>query len=112
MARRPARPALTAEQKADADRLHAALLEAAAGDLRTLAETLAATTDETIFGATEFVVRDLVLGIGAKAVQAALADRAKKVATGAVAGAPPVPERPSSSGGSPAPSSPSSAPSA
>ena len=47
MARLAPRPALTA----DADRLHAALLRAAAGDLRHLAETLAATTDETIFGA-------------------------------------------------------------
>ena len=109
MPRRAPRPALTAEQTADADRIHAALLGATAGDLRQLAETLAATTDETIFGATEFVVRDLVLGIGAKAVQVALADRAKKVATGAVAVAPRATGRPSSSGGSLAPSSPCSA---
>ena len=54
-------------------------MEAAAGDLRALAERLAATTDGTIFGATEFVVRDLVPGIGAKAVPAALADRGKKL---------------------------------
>ena len=109
MPRRPARPILTAEQSADADRIHAALLHAAAGDLRHLAEQLASTTDATIFGANEFVVRDIVLGIGAKAVEAALADRAKKVTTGAVAGAPPATVRPSSSAGSPAPSSPSSA---
>ena len=109
MARRAARPALTADQMADADRIHAALLAATAGDLRALAEQLAATTDETIFGANEFVVRDLVLGVGAKAVQAALADRAKKVTTGAAALAPPATDRPSSSGGSPAPSSPCSA---
>lgn len=112
MARRIPRPQLTADQRADADRIHAALLEATAGDLRALADTLAATTDATIFGATEFVVRDVVLGIGAKAVQAALADRAKKATTGAAALAPPALGRPSSSGGSPAPSSPCSARSA
>ena len=60
MALRPARPVLTPDQKADADRIHAALLEAAAGDLRQLPETLAATTDRTIFGATAFAVRDLL----------------------------------------------------
>ncbi len=112
MARRPARPVLTAEQSADADRIRAALWETAAGDLRALAETLAATTDATLFGATEFAVRDPVLGIGAKAVQAALADRAKKVATGAAALAPPATGRPRSSAGSGGPSSPSSRPSA
>ncbi len=112
MARRTARPVLTAEQTADADRLHAALLEAAAGDLRALAEQLASTTDATLFGANEFAVRDIVLRLGATAVEVAAADRAKKATTGAVALAPPVPERPSSSGGSGGPSSPSSAPSA
>ena len=107
MAHRPTRPALTADQKADADRLHAALLEAAAGDLRTLAESLAATTDATIFGATEFAVRDLVL----RSAATALADRAEKVTTGAVAGAPPATARPSSNGGNNGSPSPCSAPS-
>ena len=78
MARRAPRPALTAEQAADADRLHATLVHAAAADLRHLAEQLAATTDETIFGANEFVVRDILLGISAKAVEVALAGREKK----------------------------------
>ena len=109
MPRRPARPILTAEQSADADRIHAALLHAAAGDLRHLAEQLAATTDKTIFGANEFAVRDIALGLAAKALQVAADDRAKKVTTGAVAPAPPAPARPSSHGGKPAPSSPSSA---
>jgi len=108
MARRTPRPQLTAEQSADADRLHAALVHAVAGDLRHLAEQLATTTDRTLFGANEFAVRDIVLGL-ANALQVALDDREKKVTTGAVAGAPPAVVRPSSSGGSPAPSSPSSA---
>jgi len=86
-----------------------ALLHAVAGDLRHLAEQLATTTDRTIFGANEFAVRDIALGLAANALQVALDDRAKKVATGAAARVPPAPARPSSSGGSPAPSSPSSA---
>ena len=107
MARRAPRLVLNAGQAADADRLHAALVHAAAGDLRHLAEQLAP-TDRTIFGANEFAVRDIVLGLAAKALQVALDDRAEKVTTGAVAPAPPAPARPSSRGGKPAPSSPSS----
>jgi len=100
---RPARPVLTAEHAADADRLPAALVHAAA-DLRHLAETLAATTDETIFGANEFVVRDILLGLAATAVPVAADDRAKKVTTGAAARVPPAPARANSSGGGNAPS--------
>ena len=112
MARRPARPALTAEQQADADRLRRQLTDALAGDLDALAEQLASTTDAILFGANEFAVRDLVLRLGATAVEVAAADRAKKATTGAVAVATPAVTRPGSSGGSPAPSSPSSARSA
>ena len=100
----PARPVLTADQTADADRIRAALLEAAAGDLRQLAETLAAATDETTFGATEFVGRDLVLGIGAKENQAAGRRPRKKATTVAAAGARPATNPPSSSGFRAAPS--------
>ena len=111
MARHPARPVLTADQASDAERIHAALMEAATGDLRQLAETLAATTDETTFGATEFVVRDWVLRIGAKAIRAAATGREKKVTTGAAATARPATKPPSSSGGRAAWSRPSWAPS-
>ena len=75
MARRTPRPELTAEQRAEADRIHAALLHAAEGDLRELADLLATTDDSNTFGATEFAVRDLVLRVGAKAVETALAGR-------------------------------------
>jgi len=54
----------TAEQQAEAERIHAALLAAAADDLRELADTLARTTDATIFGANEYAVRDIVLRVG------------------------------------------------
>ena len=110
MARRAPRPTLTADRRADAERLRRQLADALAGELDQLAEQLASTTDATLFGANEFAVRDIVLRLGAKAVQVAAADRAKKATTGAVAGAPRAAEPPSSSGGSLAPSSPSSAP--
>lgn len=66
---------LTPDQQADADRIQAALLSAAATDLRALAELLATQDDRTLFGATEFAVRDIVLRVGAKALEAALAER-------------------------------------
>jgi len=95
------RPDLSPEQKADADRIHAALVSAAATDLRELAELLAATDDRATFGATEFAVRDIVHRVGAKALEAALAGRKKGGTTGAAGPAPGAPRRPGSSGGRP-----------
>lgn len=93
------RPDLTPEQRADADRLHAAMLQAADADLRELAELLATTDDRTTFGATEFAVRDIVLRVGAKAVEAALAGRKKGATTAPPAPAPSATSRPSSNAG-------------
>jgi len=90
---------LTPEQQTEADRIHARLVAATQTDLRALAEQLATTTDRTIFGANEFVVRDLVLGIGAKAIETALAERKKGGTTGAPGPAPGAARRRSSSGG-------------
>lgn len=104
MARRTPRPELTADQLADAQRLRQRFADALAGELDELARTLAATTDETIFGANEFAVRDLVLKLGAKAIEVAAAEREKKVTTGAVGAAPPVPARPNSKTSGSAPS--------
>ena len=93
---------LTPDQQADADRIHAALLSAAAADLRELAELLATRDDRTTFGATEFAVRDIVLRVGAKALQAALAERKKGGTTGPVGAARGAASPPSSSAGRPA----------
>lgn len=93
---------LTPDQQADADRIHAALVSAAAADLRELAELLATRDDRTMFGATEFAVRDVVLRVGAKAVEAALAGRKKGGTTGPAGPAPSAPAPPSSSAGRPA----------
>lgn len=83
MARRTPRPELTADQRAEADRIRQALVEASAEDIRELAELLATKDDANTFGATEFTVRDIVLRVGAKAIEAALEGR-KKGATSAV----------------------------
>ena len=90
----------TPEQLANAAALHAGLMEAVGDDLAALSALLATKTDATLFGETEFQVRDLVHAIGAKAIQAA-ADAQKKRATTAVPDpAPPAANRPSSNAGS------------
>lgn len=101
MARRTPRPELTPDQRAEADRIHVAMLQAAEADLRELAELLATKDDANTFGATEFTVRDIVLRVGAKAVEAALEGRKKGGTTGPAGPAPTAPSRPGSSGGSP-----------
>jgi hypothetical protein len=99
MARTDRSVPLTAEQQAEAERIHAALLAAAADDLRELADTLARTTDATIFGANEYAVRDIVLRVGAKALEVALEGRKKGGTTGRAGPARTVPRRPGSSAG-------------
>lgn len=103
MARRTARPALTPDQQAEADRILSGMLHAAQADLRELAELLATKDDSNTFGATEFTVRDIVLRVGAKALETALGERKKRGTTGAPAPAPPAVTGPSSSGGSSSP---------
>ena len=104
MARRTARPVLTAEQQAEADRIRDALLDASADDIRELAELLATKDDTNTFGATEFAVRDIVQRIGAKAIQGALSGRKKGGTTGPAAPAPTATRPPSSSGTGASPS--------
>jgi hypothetical protein len=94
-------PDLTPEQRADAERIYRALRQAADTDLRALAELLAAQDDRTTFGATEFAVRDIVLRVGAKALEAALEGRKKGATTAARAPARTATRRPSSSAGRP-----------
>ena len=101
---RNAHPELNAEQQAEADRIHAAMLEATTDELRELAELLATTDDSNILGATEFTVRDIVLRVGAKAIQTALAERKKGGTTGPAGPAPSATSRPASSAGVPSPS--------
>ena len=95
------RPELSPEQQSDAERIYGALHQAADADLRALAELLAAKDDRTTFGATEFAVRDIVLRVGAKAIEAALEGRKKGATTAPAAPARTARRRPSSRGGRP-----------
>ena len=104
MPRRSTRPPLTPEQQAEADRIRQALLDASAEELRELAELLATQDDSTIFGATEFAVRDIVHKIGAKAIQTALEGRKKGGTTDPVAPAHTATKPPSSNDTAPSPS--------
>jgi len=52
-------------------------MAAAEPDLRALAESLATKPDDQLFGRTEFELRDQVLRLGAKALQAAAQQRKK-----------------------------------
>ena len=99
MPRRTTRPELTPDQQAESDRILAAFRQAAESDLRELADLLATKDDSNTFGATEFTVRDIVLRVGAKAVEAALAERKKGGTTGRAAPAPTAASPPGSSGG-------------
>lgn len=104
MARRTTPPTLTPEQQAEADRIFAALQQAAVADLRELANLLANKDDSNTFGATEFAVRDIVHRIGAKALESALEGRKKGGTTGPQPPAPTAASPPRSTAGGPSPS--------
>jgi hypothetical protein len=95
------RPDLTAEQRDEADRILAALQQAAATDLRALAELLATKPDRELLGAAEFQLRDIALRFAAKALEAALDGRKKGATTGPAGPARTAGRRPSSSAGRP-----------
>jgi hypothetical protein len=75
---------LTPEQEAEALRIFERLKETADADLMAMARLLASKSDGEIFGQAELEVRDRVHGIGAKALESALAGR-KKGGTSAAA---------------------------
>jgi len=104
MARRTPKLGLTPEQKAESDRIFAALQRAAVDDLRTLADLLATKDDSNTFGATEYTVRDIALRIGAKALESVREGRKKGGTTGPPTPAPTATRPPSSSAGEPSPS--------
>ncbi len=71
--------ALSATQEAEAQELARAIAAAAQEELLQVARTLVGTTPATLFGETEFKIRDLILRVAAKAYQQHLAQ--KKTAT-------------------------------
>ena len=71
--------ALSPEREAEAQQLAQALRQAADEEFLAMARVLVATDEATLFGDTEFHLRDLVHRLGAKAYQTFLAQ--KKTAT-------------------------------
>ena len=69
---------LTPDQEAEAARLEQAFLSAAKDDIRQLSRLIASKEDHQLFGQTEYEVRDLVHGIGAKALEISANERSKK----------------------------------
>jgi hypothetical protein len=104
MPRHTAPPPLTPEQKAESDRIFAALQQTAVDDLRALADLLATKDDSNTFGATEYTVRDIALRIGAKALESALEGRKKGGTTAPPTPAPTAASPPSSTAGESSPS--------
>lgn len=104
MARRTPQPTLTPEQQAESDRIFATLQQGAVTDLRELADLLATKDDSNTFGATEYTVRDIVLRIGARALQSALAGRKKGGTAAPPTRVPIAANPPSSIAGEPSPS--------
>lgn len=69
---------LTAEQESEAERILDVVKGAAEVELRQIARLLASKSNRELFGATEFRVREVVHGIGARALEAALEERKKR----------------------------------
>jgi hypothetical protein len=72
-------PALTSEQREEADRIYEILRRNSEKDLRHMAQLLASKPDGQLFGATEFELRDRTLEIAAMALETALSERKKGV---------------------------------
>jgi hypothetical protein len=70
---------LTAAQESEAKRLEANIRAAVDQEIASLARLLVSTSDQDLFGRTEFQIRDLLLRMGAKAYDEYL--REKKMAT-------------------------------
>lgn len=68
---------LNAQQREQADRIEDILKGAAAIEIRRMAELLASKENGELFGQTEFQLRDILLGLGNRALDAALAERKK-----------------------------------
>lgn len=68
---------LPEEQARQAEQIYESLKASSEKDLRAIAELLATKPDNQLFGATEFLLRDMVHRIGAQALGAAATRRKK-----------------------------------
>lgn len=69
---------LTKEQEAEAERIVDVVAGAARSEIRQMARLLVSKSNQELFGATEFRVREIVHGIGARTLEAALEERKKR----------------------------------
>ena len=67
--------------QSEKERIKALFLEAAERDAEGIAELLASSATEDLLGKTEFALRDAVLRLGAKTLEGAANQRAKKRGT-------------------------------
>lgn len=88
---------LTKEEEAEAERIVDVVAGAARAEIRQMARLLVSKSNREFFGATEFRIRDIVHGIGARAMEAALEERKKRGTSAPVSAVPSVVNPPSSS---------------
>jgi hypothetical protein len=69
---------LTKDQEAEAERILDVVAGAARAEIQQMARLLASKSNEELFGATEFRIREIVHGIGSRAMEAALEERKKR----------------------------------
>lgn len=69
---------LTAEQEAEAAQIEDVLLAAMRGEAKRIGRLLASKENRELLGQTEFQLREIVLGLGARALDAALSERKKR----------------------------------
>ncbi len=67
--------------RGEVDRIKALFLDAAEREAEGIAQLLAGSATEDLLGKTEFALRDAVLKLGAKTLEGAANERAKKKAT-------------------------------
>lgn len=91
------RAALSVAKEAEAQALAQRIRELAADEILHMARLLVSKPEREIFGETEFQLRDLVLQVGAQALEEHL--RQKKTATTAAASTVPIATKPPSSKG-------------
>lgn len=69
---------LTAEQEAEAAQIEDVLLAAMRREAKQIGRLLASKENRQLFGQTEFQLREILLGLGARALDAALLERKKR----------------------------------
>lgn len=68
---------LSPEQEAEAGRIAAIMGPKAIEEVQRIARIMASKSDRNLLGATEFLIRDIVHQLGAKAIETALEERKK-----------------------------------